>query len=114
MQPMTGEATPDSGKHDAAVMTLVGAAHFGSHLLQLALPPVFPILAVEFGVGFTELGLIVTLFYAVSGLGQATAGVLVDRYGAHRLLVCGLVVLAGAWILAGLATHYWMLLPLAA
>jgi MFS transporter, FSR family, fosmidomycin resistance protein len=47
-------------------------------------------------------------------LGQATAGVLVDRYGAQRLLVAGLTMLAVAIAAISLATQYWMLLPLAA
>lgn len=100
-------------QRDAAVMTLVGLAHYMSHVMQLALPPLFPILHTEFGVGFTELGLIVTLFYVASGLGQAGAGVLADRYGGQRLLVAGLTLLALAIALAGTVASYWMLLPLA-
>jgi len=100
-------------QRDASVMTLVGLAHYMSHVMQLALPPLFPILHDEFGVGFTELGLIVTLFYVASGLGQAAAGILVDRYGGQRLLVAGLTVLALSIALAGAVASYWMLLPLA-
>ena len=100
-------------RRDAAVMTLVGLAHYMSHVMQLALPPLFPILHDEFGVGFTELGLIVTLFYVASGFGQAGAGILVDRYGGQRLLVAGLALLALSIALAGTVTSYWMLLPLA-
>src|SRR5260370_23784541 len=88
-------------------------AHYASHVMQVALPPLFPILHDEFGVSFTELGLIVTLFYVASGLGQAAAGILVDRYGAQRLLVAGVTVLALSVALAGMAASYWMLLPLA-
>jgi FSR family fosmidomycin resistance protein-like MFS transporter len=98
---------------DGAVIALVGAAHYSSHMMQLALAPLFPILHEVFGVGFTELGLVATVFYAASGLGQAAAGVLVDRYGAYRLLLAGLVLLSSAIALAGLATSFWMLLPLA-
>jgi MFS family permease len=109
-----GTAGPDAARSDVTVMSLVGAAHFASHFSQLVLPPLFPLLAAEFNVSFIELGLIVTLFYVCSGLGQATAGVLVDRYGAHRLLVCGLATLSVAVALYGMVTQYWMLLPLAA
>ena len=105
--------TVESGRSDIRVMGLVGAAHFSSHLLQLVLPPLFPLLATQFDVNFAQLGLIVTLFYATSGLGQATAGVLVDRFGAHRLLVCGLATMGTAIVLSGLVTAYWMLLLLA-
>jgi len=106
-------APAEKGQRDAAVTALVGMAHYASHVMQLALPPLFPILHDEFGVSFTELGLIVTLFYVASGLGQAAAGILVDRYGAQRLLVAGVTVLALSVALAGMAASYWMLLPLA-
>ena len=106
-------APAQSLQRDATVMTLVGLAHYMSHVMQLALPPLFPILHDDFGVGFTELGLIVTLFYVASGLGQAAAGILVDRYGGQRLLVAGLTMLALAIALAGTVASYWMLLPLA-
>ena len=111
---MSTLASQDDARSDVTVMSLVGAAHFASHFMQLVLPPLFPILALEFGVSFTELGLVVTLFYVASGLGQATAGVLVDRYGAHRLLVAGLATLSTSVALFGFVTQYWMLLPLAA
>ena len=100
-------------RRDRSVIALVAAAHYSSHVLQLALPPLFPILHDVFGVSFTELGLVVTLFYIASGLGQALAGVLVDRYGAHRLLIGGLATLSAAIALAGVAGSYGMLLPLA-
>jgi MFS transporter, FSR family, fosmidomycin resistance protein len=101
------------GERDFTIMSLVGVAHYMSHVLQLALPPLFPILHREFGVSFTELGLVVTLFYIASGLGQTAAGVLVDRYGAPVLLIGGLAVLGAAIALAGAVSSYWMLLPLA-
>lgn len=110
---MSAAASAQSKDRDTRIIALVAAAHCSSHVMQLALPPLFPILHGEFGVSFIELGLIVTLFYTASGLGQALAGVLVDRYGAHRLLVGGLAILSLAIALAGLVTSYWMLLPLA-
>jgi len=110
---MSMGAAIEEKPRDAAVMALVGSAHYTSHVMQLALPPLFPILHEVFRVSYTELGLIVTLFYVASGFGQALAGVLVDRYGAHRLLIGGLVILSGAIALAGLVPSYWVLLPLA-
>src|SRR5260370_25413777 len=76
---------PQSVRRGRGVMPMVGFAHYTSHVLQLTLPPLFPILHDEFGVSFTELGLIVTVFYVASGLGQAAAGVLVGRYRAPPL-----------------------------
>jgi FSR family fosmidomycin resistance protein-like MFS transporter len=110
---MTTLVSAEGGRNDALTIGLVASAHYASHLLQLALPPLFPVLNAAFGASFTELGAFVTLFYIVSGFGQTAAGVLVDRYGAHRLLVGGLTLLAASVAAAGLTTHYWMLLPLA-
>ena len=98
---------------DLRVMGTVGLAHFTSHLLQLVFAPLLPIMRDDLGVGFVELGLIFTVFYACSGLGQIAAGVLVDRFGAHRLLVGGVVVQAGAVLAMGFAPSYVWLLPLA-
>jgi FSR family fosmidomycin resistance protein-like MFS transporter len=103
----------DGGRNDALTIGLVASAHYASHMLQLALPPLFPLLNTAFGASFTELGALMTLFYIVSGFGQTAAGVLVDRYGAHRLLVAGLTLLAASVAAAGLTSRYWMLLPLA-
>lgn len=110
---MSAVASARGEDRDRRTIALVGSAHCTSHVMQLALPPLFPILHGEFGVSFTELGLIVAIFYTASGLGQALAGVLVDRYGAHRLLIGGLLTLCTGIALAGLVTSYWMLLPLA-
>ncbi|HXQ67331.1 MAG TPA: MFS transporter [Alphaproteobacteria bacterium] len=110
---MTAIASAARGNRDVRIVAVVGAGHFSSHLMQLALPPLFPILYAQFGVSFTELGLVMTVFYSASGLGQALAGVLVDRFGAPRLLVAGIATMGVSTALAGLITSYWMLLPLA-
>jgi FSR family fosmidomycin resistance protein-like MFS transporter len=99
---------------DYRTIGAVGAAHFTSHVLQLALAPLFPLLRQDLGVSFTELGLVLSVFYVVSGLGQVVAGVLVDRFGPHRLLVVGVALQGGAIAGMGLAPGYWALLPLAA
>ncbi len=100
-------------RRDGWIITLVSAAHYLSHVMQLALPPLFPILHQEFDVSFIQLGLVMTVFYSASGTGQAVAGVLVDRYGAHRLLIAGLAALSIGIALLGLSNSYLLLLPLA-
>jgi MFS family permease len=99
---------------DVRIMALIGAAHMVSHFLQLTIPPLFPLLRDEFGVSWVQLGLISTVFYTVSGLMQTVAGFLVDRFGARRVLLSGMTLMAVATAAAGLATSYWMLLPIAA
>ncbi|GGG31390.1 MFS transporter [Chelatococcus composti] len=100
-------------QRDVRIIGLVGAAHFSSHFFQLVLPPLFPFIRDDLGVSYTQLGLAMAVFYAVSGLGQVAAGFLVDRYGPQRILPAGIAFFGLATILAGLAPAYWMLVVVA-
>lgn len=94
---------------DAAVISLVGVAHATSHLFHLLLPPLFPLLMPDFGFGYTEAGLLMTVFFTISGVGQAMAGIVVDRYGARRVLMAGVSLLAVSGLALAAASNYWML-----
>ena len=98
---------------DLRIIGIIGAAHGGSHFFQLVLPPLFPLLRETFGVTWTELGLVMTAFYATSGLCQAPAGIVVDRVGAARVLAAGLLCLGTGSLLAALAPGFWALFPVA-
>lgn len=104
---------PSTGQNDTLIIGLVGFAHLLSHFYQFALGPLFPLLRDEFSVSYTALGLIITLFYGVSGICQAFAGIIVDRYGADRLLLFGVATMSTSVFFMGLAPSYWLLLPLA-
>lgn len=94
---------------DAAVIALVGVAHATSHLFHLLLPPLFPLLMPDFGFGYTEAGFLMTVFFTISGVGQALAGIVVDRYGARRVLMAGVGMLAVSGLALAVAANYWML-----
>ena len=87
----------DSWARDGAVVGLVGSGHFFSHFYMLVLPPLFPILKAEFGVSYTALGGIITVYSIASGGAQYPMGVLVDRLGARGLLIGGLVLMSTAF-----------------
>ena len=95
---------------DAAVIALVGMAHATSHLFHLLLPPLFPLLMPDFGFGYTEAGFLMTVFFAISGVGQAFAGILVDRHGARRVLIAGVALLSASGLALSAAVNYPMLL----
>jgi MFS family permease len=99
---------------DLRVIGLIGAGHFVSHFLQLALPPLFPVLRSELDVSWAALGLVSSVFFGASGVAQTAAGFVVDRIGARRVLLAGMTLMAVAVALGGLATSYSMLLVVAA
>ena len=82
-----------SARHDAQVIGLVGFAHGTSHFFHLILAPLFPWLRQAFDLSYAELGLAVSVFFVVSGIGQAIAGFVVDRFGAWIVLMAGLCCL---------------------
>ena len=96
----------------AFVQTLIGSGHGLSHFYQLALPPLFPLLQQEFGVSYTALGLLLTLFNATTGGFQVVAGFLVDRIGARSVLVAGLALSGLGMGAIGLIDTYWAMAAL--
>lgn len=91
---------------DAQIIALVGVAHACSHFYHLVLPPLFPWLMRDFGLGYTEVGVLMSVFFVVSGVGQAAAGFLVDRVGARPVLMAGVALLAASAVALGLAQSY--------
>ncbi|KYH23953.1 putative sialic acid transporter [Halalkalicoccus paucihalophilus] len=99
---------------DAAyVIAVVSGAHFVSHIFLLAFPPLFPLLAREFGLSTARLGLLITAMYVPTLLFQLPVGDLIDRIGARRVLASGIAVTALGIALAGLAPNYPVLLACA-
>jgi len=107
--PGLADASGSMRRADARVIGEVGLAHAVSHFFQLALPPLFPLLRDAFELSWSRLGLLMTLFYAVSCVGQTISGFLVDRYGARRVLAYGFSLLAAGALLAGAAAGPSML-----
>jgi len=95
-------AAPPGGT-DARTIALVGVAHGTSHFFHMLLPPLFPVFVADFGTSYAELGLLVTLFFVISGIGQALAGFLVDRIGARPVLLCAMACFVAAGAAAALA-----------
>jgi FSR family fosmidomycin resistance protein-like MFS transporter len=104
---MSTVAIPSIVKKDATVISLVGFAHGTSHFFHLMLPPLFPWFMREYGLSYTQVGALMTVFFTVSGTGQALAGVLVDRWGAHRILCVGVGLLAASGFLVAVAPGVW-------
>lgn len=96
---MSTPAASASLRDDARTIGLIGLAHGTSHFFHMLLPPLFPLFIRDFGLSYAELGLLVTTFFVVSGIGQALAGFVVDRVGARPVLFLAL----GCFVLAALS-----------
>jgi MFS family permease len=93
-------------KQDARVIGLVGLAHGVSHFYHLILAALFPWLKPAFNLSYAELALLMTVFFVVSGIGQALAGFVVDRVGARRVLFGGMALLGVAALVLANAQDY--------
>ena len=107
-------ANPVPLRQDARTIGLIGLAHGSSHFFHMLLPPLFPWLIGEFGFSYSELGLLVSVFFVISGVGQALSGFLVDRVGARPVMFFALSSFAAAGLAAGTAQGYTGLLMAAA
>lgn len=109
MTTTTSPASPDARdnfRQDARTISLIGLAHGSSHFFHMLLPPLFPFLIAEFGFSYSQLGLLVSVFFVVSGIGQMLAGFVVDRVGARPVLFYALSCFIAAGIVAGTASGY--------
>ena len=97
-------------KQDAAVMGLVGLAHASSHFTHLLLPPLFPVFMRDFGLSYADVGFLMTVFFVLSGMGQAASGFVVDRLGARPVLFGAIGMFLAASLVASQATGYGGLL----
>lgn len=99
---------------DAKVIGLVSLAHAMSHFSHLLLVPLFPVFQKEFALSFSQLGLLVTVFFVVSGVGQALSGFWVDRVGARPVLFSAIGVFVLAALVAANAQGYpWLIVAAA-
>lgn len=108
--------TPATGSdaNDWKVIALVSSAHAGSHFFQLVIPSLYVALAAAFDLDFARLGLLMSVFFVLSGIGQASSGFVVDRIGARPVLWFGQACFVVSALLLAAAPSYLMLLVAAA
>ncbi len=84
-------------KEEKRIITLTTASHALVHLFEGVLPPLIPLLMVEFSTDYFHLGLVVTVFSLAFGIGSLPSGYMADRIGPRRLIT---LYLFGAGFLA--------------
>jgi MFS family permease len=92
--------------HHQRAVALITMAHGFSHFYQILLPSLFVFIAPALELTYTQLGVMITLFYLASGVGQVICGFAVDRLGARKLLLFGMTLIAGAHLAAGWSTGF--------
>jgi len=83
-------------------------AHLVSHYYITLLAPLFLFVREDYGVSYTELGLALTAFNVLTTALQTPTGFLVDRVSARIVIICGLLLGAGAFAIAGLVHSFWV------
>ena len=110
---VTAEPASVSGLEPAMqtrVIAVISLAHGLSHFFHLILAPLFPLLKEAFSLSYSELGLLMTVFFIVSGVAQALSGFVVDRFGAFPVLVGSLSLFVLAALVLAVAPSYGVLM----
>ena len=99
-------SVPEHRFGELRVVGPICAAHFVSHYYMILLAPLFAFVRADYGVSYTDLALALTAFNVVSAVLQTPAGFLVDRIGAHVVLIAGVALGAIAFAVAGLVNSF--------
>ncbi|MGH8406423.1 MAG: MFS transporter [Pseudomonas sp.] len=86
--------TPAAGQTSPLVMRVIGAvalAHLINDLIQSVLPSIYPMLKANYGLTFTQVGLITLTFQLTASLLQPWVGDYTDRHPKPYLLPCGMI-----------------------
>src|SRR5690625_4373336 len=105
---------PAPSPTDWKVIALVGVAHSSSHFYQLVFPVLYASLVSTFDLDFARFGLLISVFYVLSGIGQASSGFIVDRIGGCRVLWFGLAGFVVASLMLAGAQNYATLMAASA
>jgi FSR family fosmidomycin resistance protein-like MFS transporter len=89
---------------------LLSVAHGVNEFYSVALPPILPLLVADFGVGYDQLGVLITVYFVVYSIFQLPAGRLADRFGQRLLLAAGMVVLSAGILVLAFAPDFQTLL----
>ena len=99
-------------RREVRVIGLITVAHFLSHFYMTALVPFYAAISSELGASWTSLSWGIVAYVVCTGALQTPMGFVVDRFGGRRVLIGGMLVLAGGIGSIGLATELWHLIAL--
>jgi len=92
------------------IVLAVGFAHLINDLIQALLPSIYPMLKQNYGLTFTQVGLITLTFQVTASLIQPWIGMYTDKHPKPLLLPCGAVfTLIGVVLLSMAGSFPWFL-----
>ncbi len=90
-------------RNDRSIVGLVMVAHAMVHTYELSIPILMTIWLDTFEVSPGRLGLVVSIGYALFGIGAIPGGILSDRFGSKRLIAMVLFGMGVSFVLLGFA-----------
>jgi FSR family fosmidomycin resistance protein-like MFS transporter len=102
------EALPTARTSETRLVASVCFAHLVSHYYIVLLAPLFVFIRADYGVSYTELGLALSAFGAVSTVLQTPVGFFIDRADPRAILIGGLLLGAGAIAVAAVVDSFWV------
>ncbi len=98
---VTMTATTDSGKTAFSILFAISIAHLLNDAVQSVIPSIYPILKDDFGLTFTQIGIITFVFQMTSSILQPFVGRYADRHPSPYALTIGMCIsLTGLFMLA--------------
>jgi FSR family fosmidomycin resistance protein-like MFS transporter len=96
------------------ILVTLSVCHLLNDLLQALLPAIYPILKEDFGLTFTQIGLITLTNQITASLLQPVVGFYTDRYPRPFSLFIGMTFTLAGLLLLAFAQHYAVILAAAA
>jgi len=88
----------------------ITVGHGVNEFFSIVVPPVIPLLVSDLGITYGQGGFLLTVFFVMYSLFQLPAGVVADRVGKRRIMLVGLLGMAGGVLLSSTADAYGTLL----
>ena len=88
---------------------LAGLSHFTLELCHNFMPVLYPLLTLQMGLSFTQIGLLALANNLITSAFQPLLGFLPERYGAERVVGLSIIWLGVLMGLVGFAPNFWLL-----